>query len=75
MGLSPVSCQSFTSQDEAEAVLVEGLAREEVPVEEEAGRRSGRQRAEGWVGALAGQVCAGWSEEEPGWEVACKAEE
>lgn len=53
---------------------MEGLVPAEVPVEEEAGSRSGRQRVEGWAEAPAGQVCAGWSEEEPGWEVACKGE-
>lgn len=26
------------------------------------------------MGALLGQVCARWLEEEPGWEVACKVE-
>lgn len=72
---SLVSCQSFTDQGEAVGGRAEGLAQEEVPVEEEAGSRMGTHRAEGSAGALVGQVCAGWSEEEPGWEVACKGEE
>lgn len=53
---------------------VEVLVPEEVPEEEEAGNRSGRWRVEGSVGALVGQVCAGWTVVEPGWEVACKVE-
>lgn len=53
---------------------MEGLVLEVVPVEEEARDQWERPREEGWVGALAGQVCAGWSEGEHGWEAACKAE-
>lgn len=43
-------------------------------MEEEAGDQWERQREEGWVGALAGQVCTGWLEGERGWEAACKVE-
>lgn len=71
---SSVCCQSSTGQGEGVGGQVEGLDPEEVPVEEEAGNRSVRQRVEGWAGALVGQVCAGWSEEEPGWVVACRGE-
>lgn len=66
---------SFTDQGEAAGGRAEGLVQEEVPVEEEAGSKMGTHRAEGSAGALVGPVCAGWSEEEPGWEVACKGEE
>lgn len=52
---------------------MEGPVPEEVPAVEEAGSRWGRQRAEGWAGAPAGQVCAG-SGEELGLEVACRGE-
>ncbi len=53
---------------------MEGLVPEVVPVEEEAEDLLGRQWVEGWAAALVGPVCAGWSEEVPGWEVACKEE-
>lgn len=64
--LSLLSTASSTGQGEAEGGQVEGLYPEEVPVEEEAGDPWGRRRAEGWVAAPAGRVCAGWLVEEHG---------
>lgn len=52
----------------------EGLDREEVPVAEVAEDQSGSRKAEELGETMVGQVCAGWLEEEPGWEVVCKGE-
>lgn len=47
---------------------MEGLAPEEVPVEDEAGNRSGRRRVGGWEGVCQGSVkresgeCSRWKE-------------
>lgn len=73
--VSSIRCQCFTGRGVAGGGQVEGLVLVEVPVEEEVGSRSGRQRVAGWAGALEGRVCAAWSGEEPGWEVGCKGEE
>lgn len=53
---------------------MEGLVREEVPVEEGAGNRWARRRVERWVASQVGRVCSGWLEEEPGWVAVCKGE-
>lgn len=72
---APVCCQSSTGQGEEEDGQVEGLVQVEVPVVGVEGIQLGRRRVERGAGLLQEQVCAGWLEEEPGWEVVCKEEE